>query len=292
MLVDFHTHSTASDGVLTPSALVEAAAAAGIGALALTDHDSIDGLDEAAQAAKKAGISFIRGVELEIDWPETGAMGKRDFHLLGIGLGEISPKLDRILTRLKRKREKRNFQIIKAMRKMNIDVTIDDIRAVSGGYYIGRPHFAKYLVREKIVKNDDEAFKKYLCAGKPFFVSKDGVRLKTAIAAVKESGGVSVLAHPASLYIAWGRFPDVFECLKKSGLDGVEAYHPNATIRGCERFLELAKSTGLFVSAGSDFHGGSRRDRKLGHGPGGIRLTSALIDFPQRMMSSWGIEKS
>lgn len=275
VVIDLHTHSTASDGCLTPAALVRAAADAGVKVLALTDHDTIDGLDEAAAAAKTAGIKFLRGVELEIDWPEHGAMEKREFHLLGLGLGAVSSKLKRILFELRHNREERNESIITKMHELGIAASIEEIRNGANAAYIGRPHFADFLIRKKIAKNAEAAFRDYLAKGKPLYAPKGGVTLKRAIAAIKESDGCAVLAHPTSLYIAWGRFPELFEQCKDAGLDGIEAWHPIATEHEARRLVNLAETFGFSVSAGSDFHG-DRRDRRLARGPNGILLHSGL----------------
>ncbi|GMO29392.1 MAG: PHP domain-containing protein [Termitinemataceae bacterium] len=279
MKLDFHTHSTASDGLLSPSELIAAAKEAGIEKLALTDHDTMEGLDEAASAARAAGINFIRGVELQIDWPDTGAMEKRDFHLLGLYLEKPSPKLKRVLHELQRQRETRNKKIIAKMNELGIAATLDEIRPLARGAYtayIGRPHFAGFLINKKIVRTTEEAFNKYLSKGKQLYEPKGGIKLHRAISAIKESGGLAILAHPASLYISWGRLPEVLTHLKKAGLDGIEAWHPISTKHEAKRFCALAAEFDFCISAGSDFHG-DRRDRKLGRCCDGIEITDKLI---------------
>ncbi|MDR2468327.1 MAG: PHP domain-containing protein [Spirochaetaceae bacterium] len=290
MIIDLHTHSSASDGAHSPKALIEEAAATGVGALALTDHDTIDGLDEAEKAARTAGISFIRGVELEIDWPEIGTMERREFHLLGLGFGTPSAKLRRILFQLQHKREKRNRLILERMHAAGIDADMDEIRPAGVTSYIGRPHFAAYLIKKKVVKDTEEAFKKYLSKDMPLYVPKGGIRLRRAISAIKESGGLAILAHPISLYIAWGRLPGILERFKNSGLDGIEVYHPTATARSNQRLLDMAQQLNLAVSAGSDFHG-DRPDRRLGESSGRRAITSDLIQFPPEILAAWGIHQ-
>ena len=289
MIVDLHTHSTASDGRFTPAALVEKAHEAGVSVLALTDHDSIDGLDEAAEAAAKLGIHFVRGVELEIDWPEIGTMETREFHLLGLGFGKASAKFRQILMHLQHKREKRNKLIVEKMLELGIDVTLEEIHKISGVPYIGRPHFAQYLVAKKVAKNNDDAFRKYLGRGKPLYVPKGGVALRRAISAIKESGGIAVLAHPTSLFIAWGRLPGVLARFRQSGLDGIEAYHPNVTERAAGRLCAMAQELGYYITAGSDFHGDRQRERKLGRGPGGAAIHDSQLELPAEIRCAWGL---
>ena len=289
MIVDLHTHSTASDGELTPRELVQAAAAAGVGALALTDHDTIDGLAEAEDAAKDARLSLIRGIEIEIDWPEIGTMGQREFHLLGLGLGKPSPRFQSMMLHLRHKREKRNRLLLDRMNELGIEASFEEIRAGCQSASLGRPHFAEYLTRKHITKTVDEAFRKYLGKGKSLYIPKGGVTLRRAVSAIKESGGLAILAHPLSLHIAWGRLPGVLARFRDSGLDGLEAYHPTASPRQSQRLCALAAEAGFFVSAGSDFHGALRRDRKLASLAGNIPIDSSLLAFPDAVLRAWGI---
>jgi predicted metal-dependent phosphoesterase TrpH len=280
VILDLHTHSTASDGRLSPAELVEKAFRAGLGVMALTDHDTVSGLDEAGEAARTLGIGFVRGVEIEIEWPEIGNMESREFHLLGLGIGKPGPKLQRILLELGHKRERRNRLIIERMREMGIDASLDEIREQSGVNYIGRPHFASYLISKKKVKDNNEAFRRYLANGKPLYVPKGGVKLLRAVKAIKESCGLSVVAHPVSLYISWGKLPVVFERFKQSGIDGIEAYHPNCTERESRRFIELAEAFNFYISAGSDYHSDERPDRKIGHASDGMLITDSIVTLP------------
>ena len=278
-LIDLHTHSTASDGSLTPSLLMEEAAKRGLSAIALTDHDTVNGLEEAARAARERGIRFIPGIELEILWnQETGG----EFHLLGLGITRPSRGFTAAVTELSRRREERNLEIVEKMNKAGVTVSYDEVRALAGpkvrGHSIGRPHFAALMVKRKIVKNRNQAFLRYLGRGKPFYMPKAGLEFERAAAAIKESGGIAVLAHPMSLYVAWGRLPNLIENLKERGLDGLEAWHPTAKVRDCKRLEELGKNLGLLVTAGSDFHGEARPDRKLGLTAGGKKIDESFLE--------------
>ncbi|MCL2478362.1 MAG: PHP domain-containing protein [Treponema sp.] len=275
-MVDLHTHSKASDGSYSPSDLVSLGAKRGISVLALTDHDTIAGLNEGKKAAKDAGIGFIPGIELEISMPESVS---GEFHLLGLGISRPSKALMESVAFLLRGREERNRQIIKKMEELNIKTTYDELLAFAGGQSIGRPHIALYMVKQKIVKNVEQAFLKYLGKGRPMYVPKPGLDFKEAVGIIRESGGLAILAHPMSLYIAWGRLPDFIKNLKDSGLDGLEAWHPSAKVKDCKRLEELAKTLGLYVTAGSDFHGETRPDRKLGITAGGKKIERSLLDL-------------
>ena len=259
-MIDLHTHSSASDGSFSPSALMEEAVKRSLSAIALTDHDTAAGLKEAERAALSLGIRFIPGIELEIAWNSSS-----DFHLLGLGLKNISHGFTAAVESIAQSREERNIEIVEKMKKAGIDVTYDDIRALSGytkaqrpeGKYkhsIGRPHFASFLVKKRLVKNREQAFLKYLARGKPFYIPKERMEFDKAVEIIKESGGIAVLAHPMSLYTGWGKLPDLILSLKDRGLDGIEAWHPQAKVSSCQRLEDLGKKLELIITAGSDFH--------------------------------------
>jgi predicted metal-dependent phosphoesterase TrpH len=260
-MIDLHTHSTASDGELSPAELIVAAVDQGLSAIALTDHDTINGLKDAKEMAGKYSIRFIPGIEMEISWPSV----QGEFHLLGLGLNNPSPDFLTTVDFLAQSREVRNYEILKRLRKLGIDTDYDEVRSFSGGGSVGRPHFASLLISRGVVKDHEQAFARYLGRGKPLFVSKSSLEFSRAAALIKESGGIAVLAHPMSLYIAWGHLPDFIRNLKDMGLDGLEAWHPTAKARSCKRLEALGKSLGLYVTEGSDFHGKVRPDRRLGY---------------------------
>jgi predicted metal-dependent phosphoesterase TrpH len=287
-MVDLHTHSTASDGSFSPSSLIKEAAKRGISALALTDHDTTAGLAEAANAAKDHGIKFIPGVELEISWNQEG-----EFHLLGLGICRQSPAFREAVEELARRRTERNLIILDRMNKAGISASYDELKELAlasqlaggqkpdepGKYEnsIGRPHFAAFLVKRRLVRNREQAFSRYLGKGKPFYIPRTGLEFERAAGVIKESGGIAVLAHPMSLYTAWGRLPGLIENLKEKGLDGIEAWHPSAKVSSCKRLEELGKKLGLIVTAGSDFHGEARTDRKLGITAGKKKIDDSYL---------------
>jgi len=152
------------------------------------------------------------------------------------------------------------------------------IGARGSGHSLGRPHFAALLIRLKIVKNVNQAFSRYLGVGKLLYVPKEGLFFEEAVALIRESGGIPILAHPISLFVAWGRLPDLVKTLKDMGLMGIEAWHPTAKPGSCRRLEALAKSLGLYVTEGSDFHGSIRTDRKLGYSSRGRKIDEALLE--------------
>ena len=259
IMIDLHVHSTASDGQYTPTELVQMAKEKGFSAIAITDHDTVSGLEEGKRTAEDLGIIFVPGIEIDIDRPNC------EFHLLGLGLQEISSELNTLIASLQEKRLERNMQIVQKMNDAGINATVEEIQAEFPNQVLGRPHFASWLEKNKIVKHKQDAFDKYLGRGRPWFVEKDGAQLDEAIFAIKKSGGLPVIAHPFSLYLSWKNLDAELENLKQRGVSGVEAYHSGSKPSQCSRLEELAKKHGFFVTAGSDFHGEKvHPDRSLG----------------------------
>jgi len=226
--------------------------------LALTDHDTIAGVPEAREAAKAAGLGFVAGIELDIEWRPG------ECHLLGYGLDYPDTGLEDLLVRVNRLRRERNLEIVERMRSAGIEADYARVEALAAGGTVGRPHFARHLVELGAVKNVQQAFDRYLAKDRPFFIDRKSITLDEGIAVIRAAGGVPVLAHPLSLYVSWGRMQEVISNFRDRGLVGLEAWHPAVRIVEGERLEALARSLGLFVTAGSDFHGLARPERKLG----------------------------
>ena len=292
-MIDLHTHSNYSDGGLSPDMLIAEAVKLGLSAIALTDHDTIDGLDSAKAAVKRQNlqekIHFIPGIEININWTyghyPRGVCGMGpggEFHLLGLGINSPSRNFLAAVEKLFKRREARNREILNRMNEHSIDATWEELLETAGsnnpGHSLGRPHFAALLIKRKIVKSTKQAFARYLAVGKPFYVSKEGLVFEEAAALIRESGGIPVLAHPKSLYVAWGKLPGLIKSLKDMGLMGLEAWHPTAKPGSCRRLELLAKSLGLFVTEGSDFHGSIRPDHKLGYSSKGRKISDTVLE--------------
>lgn len=274
-MIDLHTHSTASDGSYSPSALVAHAAASGIGTLALTDHDSVSGNEEAAHAARASGITFVPGVELDIEWKPG------ECHLLGLGLKGEASELRAKLISLNEERRNRNAEIAVKLAQSGIDIDLERVEKLAKGGTVGRPHFAQYLVEHKVVKNRQQAFDRYLAKDRPFFIPRKSITLTEGIEAILSAGGLPVLAHPLSLYVSWGKMRDLLVDFKNNGIRGIEAWHPAARIVEAERLEALAQELGFFVTAGSDFHGEARPDRKIGVSSGRRKIEDRY--FPDEL---------
>ncbi|WP_281047812.1 PHP domain-containing protein [Spirochaeta thermophila] len=281
MRLDLHTHSTASDGALSPSLLIKEAARLGIGLLALTDHDTTSGLEEASRAAREEGISFIPGIEIEV------AHEGGEFHLLGLGIDASHPVLGHLLADLRRRRHERNVRIIHRMREAGIEVSLEDMEEVQG--VVTRPHFARLLVARGLARSIPEAMEEYLNYGRPFYEPKAGCTLEEAVRAIHTAGGLAVIAHPVSLGIPDEQLVRRFADYREAGVDGVEAYHYSHSLEEARKFSRIAASLGLLVSAGSDFHGKDRRDVDLGTTAGGLTITSSLIPDLIERLSHCGV---
>ena len=262
-MIDLHTHTTCSDGSLTPTELIKKAKEIGLNAIAITDHDTLAGLKEGKNAAQKESIRFIPGVELEIAHSFKG-----EFHLLGLGLKDLEGNLKSTLENIRGFREVRNLEIIRLMQKDNLKITYDDVKLIAGGDVIARPHFSKCLVNAGYAKNQNSAFKDFLNPGSPYYVSKKALDLDVAISLIHDAGGKAIIAHPQSLYISWGKLPNILKEYREMGLDGIEAWHGGNKKKDCEKFEKIASDLRLIVSGGSDYHGNNIKGRTLGIGAG------------------------
>ena len=267
-MIDLHTHSNASDGTFSPSDLINYAKGKKVTVLALTDHDTVDGLQEAQEAALSVGITFVPGIEINIAWP-TG-----EFHLLGLGLRYVSPELNDIIQFLKEGRQQRNKQMLQKLRGSGVDINLEEVAALAQTKTIGRPHFAQLMVEKGIVKTRQQAFDLYFAKGRPCYVEREGADLAEAVSAIKASGGLPVQAHPLSMYVSWSKMEEAITEIYSNGVAGLEAWHPGARISEAERLEELARKFGMFVTAGSDFHGEQvRADRHLGFTAGKFKIS-------------------
>jgi 3',5'-nucleoside bisphosphate phosphatase len=274
--IDLHAHTTASDGSLRPAELVRKAAAEGLAALAVTDHDTIAGLAEAREESGKAGIELVNGMELSVKWDEG------TFHLLGY-LFEEGPGLAVGLARLQALRHDRNLRMIAKMNELGIDVSHADIAAEGGGGQVGRPHMAKALVRKGHASSIHDAFEKLLRRGRPAYVIVDRLEPADAFALVREAGGVPVVAHPYQLRLKDEELDARLAEWKKLGLGGIEVQHSSHDAARQSFLQGLADRHGLAATGGSDFHGDTKPEARLGHAGGGARIPlSRLEDLKRR----------
>lgn len=244
MRADLHTHTTASDGTVTPAGLVALALDRGLDVLAITDHDSVEGLAAAAEAASGTSLLLISGVEL------SAVHEGRDVHVLGYFVDAEDRRLLGHLTDLRAARTRRARSMVDALVEAGYDVTLDEVLALSDGGAIGRSHIARALVRKGHADTVADAFGRLIGRGRPFYVGKDVRSPDEVVGVINDAGGLAVLAHPAVSGVE-----DLIGPLQEIGLAGVEAYHADHSAEQRARLVALARQGGLLVTGGTDYHG-------------------------------------
>lgn len=278
--IDLHVHSTASDGSLAPAEVVRRAKAGGLVALALTDHDTVDGLREAVAAGAEYGVEVIPGVEISAKNPG-GTM-----HILGLCIDYTNGHLDERLQVLKNARVERNPQIIAKLNALGIPITVEQVTQISGGGQVGRPHIARALMENGYVSSIQQAFDIYLRFGGQAYVSKFRFPPAEALKMIREVKGVPVLAHPFTLDLGAAALKDRLLALKALGLAGLEVFYSEHTPEQETLYLEMARELDLLITGGSDYHGDNKPEISLGAMPSQEKLTyelvSALKDWRRR----------
>jgi predicted metal-dependent phosphoesterase TrpH len=264
MICDFHVHSTASDGSLTPIEVVEEGSRRAIDCLALTDHDSVGGIAAALERGRELGVEVMAGVELSVCEDNGG----RQLHLLGLGIDPEDPDLRDTLARVRIRRFTRAERIIELLRQSGVELELSTVREIAGDAPLSRPHIACALVRGGICKDQNGAFLRYLRRGAPAFVPTDGITSRQAIELVHSAGGMASLAHPPlSIGIDQPGGMEAFVGrLARLGLDGIEVQHPSHTGGQRRKLRRLARSCDLVPTGGSDFHGSTSPGVFMGTG--------------------------
>lgn len=270
--IDLHTHSTFSDGSMTPTELVAAAEAAGLAAIALTDHDTCDGLDEFLAAGRGSNVEVVGGVEISVEFRS------RTVHLLGYGVDPSDRRMRQTLREVVSGRNERNARIIHKLQMLGVRIRLEEVEAVAGENVIGRPHFAQVLIQKGIVADFSEAFDRYLGRQGAAYCERVRLEPEAAIALIHDAGGLSVLAHPHYMNLASDVLASVLGRLKQAGLAGVEAYYTDHTEEQTRLYRELARRFDLLVTGGSDFHGAIRPEVALGTGSGSLRVPYDLFE--------------
>lgn len=269
---DLHVHSTASDGSVPPREVVRLARDAGLAAMALTDHDTMDGCAEAVEEGARLGIRVVPGVELSV--PHDGTC-----HVIALGVTPGHPAIEALAARCRRGRDERNDLIVAKLRSLGIDLTIDDVRREAGGAIVARPHFASALVKKGAVRNVWDAFDVYLRKGALAYVDRDRADLADVVRSVRAAGGATIVCHPFTL-----GYDDSEETLaflrdaERKGVDALEVRYGRYTRSDEKRWEKLAGKAGLLPSGGSDFHGAAKPGLKIGSGTGRMRVPLEWLD--------------
>ena len=269
--VDLHVHSTASDGTDTPTELVYNAAALGLVAIALTDHDTLAGLDEARAAAAKTDLELVPGCELSTMTPYG------EVHLLAFWPDE-TPQALAALEIQKQYRRERNLAILRRLAELGINLAEQDLLAESAGDIVGRPHIAAALLRLGVVKTRAEAFARFLGRDGAAYVPRKLLSPLEGLRLLRSLNAVTALAHPLLLRAPLNWLGQCVGELAAAGLDALETYHPEHSAANVRQAVDLAAANGLLLCGGSDYHGKSKSNIAMGSGKGGLRVPVSLLD--------------
>lgn len=256
-MIDLHIHSYFSDGTFSPAEICRMSQDLSLQAIALTDHDTIDGIEEFMNS--DTHLTKIPGLEISLDFPDG------TFHLLGLNVDYKNRALINSLEELKKFRKARNEKLLQLISELvGKEITETEISSQNKGE-LGRPHIAKFLIKMGYARTINEAFDTFLGKGKKFYVEKMKLSIENALKVIKDSGGKTVLAHPVTLNLDNKRFISFVDKLTKMGLDGIEAFCPLHSTADCNFYSKTAKRFNLIVTAGSDFHGSNKGEIYLGN---------------------------
>ena len=265
--VDLHVHSNKSDGTLSPTELVRLAAKINLSAFALTDHDTTAGIKEAVDAGKEYGVEVIPGIEISTFYKD------KEIHIVGLCLDYTNRNFLKAIGDEKERRDERNLLMAEKFCENGFPVTMDEMYEMFPDSIITRAHFASFLTKKGYVKDNNEAFDKYLGDGKPLYVPKDKKSPSEAIEIIKSAGGASILAHPLLYHLTGGELNNLCKELAQAGLTGIESMY--STYKGFDELTvrKLAREYGLLESGGSDFHGAQKPHIRLGDGMGNLMIS-------------------
>lgn len=260
MSIDLHIHSSYSDGSLSPDELVRLAHKKGLKAISLTDHDSVEGVEEAVHLGKGLGLEVVSGLELSVGY------GQITVHLLGYGVDIWNNELFDALALVQKVRTVRNHGIVKKLNDLGIAITLEEVEALRVQGLTGRPHFAKLMVKKGVVRTIDEAFSRYLAFGAVAYVKREVLTIEEAIRKIHRAGGLAVLAHPSQVVKRGYNIEKVTRELVALELDGLEVYYPSHTRSFRKQLLSLVDKYNLIATGGSDYHGDIRPGTTLAGG--------------------------
>lgn len=260
MSIDLHTHSNFSDGTMTPTELVALARDKKISALALTDHDTMAGTEEAILAGEKMGVEIVPGIEISVLYNQV------EYHVLGYWADPCNSPLAAALERLQGARAERNGKILEKLNALGIPVTAEELQRVSEQGQTGRPHIARILVQRGVVQTMSQAFDQFLKKGEAAYVSRFAYSAAEAVALIRQAGGIAALAHPTQNDPEVIRLPGVLVDLVRAGLNGIELYYPTHSNKVKKKLRALAVEHDLLLTGGSDYHGEVRPGTSLAGG--------------------------
>jgi hypothetical protein len=278
--IDLHIHSTYSDGSLTPSEIIASARQLGLAAIAITDHDCINGSKEVLQSIDlPPSLNFLTGIEISAAFPE-GFPRKGSLHILGYGFDINNLDLNQILTILQHARNDRNPRIIRKLNKLGIAIDLKEVSALAGDSVLGRPHIAQTLVSKNVATSIDDAFNRFLGYGQPAYVDKYRIETQKAIQIIRQAGGIAVLAHPGLIETDDddNNVEPLLKILIDMGLGGMEVYYSEHSGKQTAYFTQLAQRYNLLMTGGTDFHGQINNQIQMGTGKGNLNIPFELYE--------------
>ena len=261
--IDLHVHTNISDGSETPAETVKYARSLGLRAIAVTDHDSINGVAEAQKAGKECGLEVVAGMELGCGWYG------REVHMLGYDLDIRSKKLPPVLDWIVRDRDERNRKMVDMLARDGLFIDLDELQAKHPGSTIGRPHFALCLVEAGVAENVQDAFERFLDPGCKYYIRRHFLSVEDAAELIRSAGGKPVIAHPRQYKLTPERFTELMERARACGVAGLECYYSGYDAQTVAQYLAAAEQYGFCPTAGSDWHGKNKPHIHLGSGMNG-----------------------
>lgn len=271
-MIDLHMHSTASDGTFSPRELARLASDLKLFAISLTDHETLDGLNDFEDECKKLNMNMIPGIEVAALWKS------REVHILGYGISKTSEKLNSMTSEIQENRKRRNNKILEKLNGLGYDITFDELVEEAGGSYAGRPHFASLLVKKGYFESFKDVFSGCLGNGNKAFSQRILPHPKDVISAIHSANGIAVWAHPVHRDKSSVNFPSNLKQFVDYGLDGVEAFYPEFSGSQHNMILKWAEKLQLIVSGGSDFHGNNQPEIAMAIGRGSLNVPDCLYD--------------
>lgn len=275
--IDLHVHSVCSDGTCTPEELVELAVQNDLVAFALTDHDTVEGVERAIKAAEGRHIQVIPGVELSCEYEITPSR-KKEIHILGYNLDHNQPELCETLKTVAEERDDRNRKMCENLNKDGYPIDYESLVERFGNTIVTRAHFARFLLEKGAIPSIDSAFKKILAQDGPYFVMRKYLTPKKGIDLIKKAGGIPVLAHPLLYKMSVSELHGLLTELKGYGLRGIEAMYSRNRGNDEAFVRKLASEYDLFITGGTDFHGTNKPDLEIGRGEGNLRVPVMLLE--------------
>ncbi|MBQ8896108.1 MAG: PHP domain-containing protein [Clostridia bacterium] len=270
-IIDLHTHSNCSDGSMTPSELVAHAASHGVSAIALSDHDSVSGIDEALTAGKACGVEVVPAIEFSVQ-------SATETHILGFYIDHKSTLLQKTLEKINAVRWQRTLNTCKNLQKLGFDISIEEALAIAPSGLIGRAHFARILMEKGYVASVKEGFDKYLANGKPAYDGTQALTAEEAVTLINNIGGVAFVAHPHLIRLDDSALREFLLKLKSFGLCGIEGYYNEYTQEMQDYFQNLAKELSLEICGGTDFHAKMKPHIEIGIGQGNMCVPYSVLE--------------